>query len=229
MKAVCVIPHYNHFATVLTVAAGACRHLADVLVVDDGSTGIPEEFSARLAALGVKLIRHDRNLGKGAALLTAARELSADGVTHMIVIDADGQHDPEALPRFVAAAEAHPDAVIVGCRKADIIVGPLAIVIADSMFGEITPAMALAVAQSNAKRILIPFNHCDNIVVGMVENGAILHKGERVVPAREVSNSRSFSSNLYVESMYMSGGADAEGLAAAMAAAQKRTMSGYGS
>jgi hypothetical protein len=58
---------------------------------------------------------------------------------------------------------------------------------------------------------------------------AILHKGERVVPAREVGSSRNFSSNLYVESMYMSNGTDAEGLAAAMAAAQKRTMSGYGS
>ena len=59
------------------------------------------------------------------------------------------------------------NAVVVSSRKADIVIGPLAIVIADSMFGEITPAMALAVAQSNAKRILIPFNHCDNIVVGI--------------------------------------------------------------
>ena len=58
---------------------------------------------------------------------------------------------------------------------------------------------------------------------------ARLHKGERVVPAREVAASRNFSSNLYVESMYMSGGADAEGLASAMAAAQRRTLSGYGS
>ena len=57
---------------------------------------------------------------------------------------------------------------------------------------------------------------------------AVLHKGERVVPAREVS-SRNFSSNLYVESMYMNNGQDAAGLAAAMAAAQRRTMSGYGS
>ena len=57
---------------------------------------------------------------------------------------------------------------------------------------------------------------------------ARLHKGERVVPAREVNSSRNFSSNLYVESMYMNNGQDAEGLAAAMAAANKRTMSGYG-
>ena len=58
---------------------------------------------------------------------------------------------------------------------------------------------------------------------------AILHKGERVIPAREVAASRNFSSNLYVESMYMNNGQDADGLAAAMAAAQRRTMSGYGS
>ena len=58
---------------------------------------------------------------------------------------------------------------------------------------------------------------------------AVLHKGERVVPAREVAASRSYSSNLYVESMYMNNGQDAEGLAAAMAAAQRRTMSGFGS
>ena len=58
---------------------------------------------------------------------------------------------------------------------------------------------------------------------------AILHKGERVLPAREAGSSRNFSSNLYVESMVMNNGTDAAGLAAAMAAAQKRTMSGYGS
>ena len=57
---------------------------------------------------------------------------------------------------------------------------------------------------------------------------ARLHKGERVMTAREVS-SRSYNSNLYVESMYMNGGTDAAGLAAAMAAAQRRQMSGYGS
>ncbi|MCH5272650.1 MAG: DUF3842 family protein [Lachnospiraceae bacterium] len=59
------------------------------------------------------------------------------------------------------------NSVIVGCRRADIIVGPIGIVIADSLLGEVTPGMALAVAQSSAKRILIPFNHCDNIIVGI--------------------------------------------------------------
>jgi len=57
---------------------------------------------------------------------------------------------------------------------------------------------------------------------------ARLHKGERVVPAREVQ-SRSYNSNLYVESMIMNNGTDAAGLASAMAAAQQRQMSGFGS
>ena len=65
------------------------------------------------------------------------------------------------------AAATGENAVVVGCRKADVIIGPIGIVIADSLNGEITPAMALAVAQSNARRILIPFHHCDNTVVGI--------------------------------------------------------------
>lgn len=59
------------------------------------------------------------------------------------------------------------NAVVVCCRKADVIIGSIGIVIADSMLGEITPRMALAVAQSDARRILIPVNHCDNIVAGI--------------------------------------------------------------
>ena len=57
---------------------------------------------------------------------------------------------------------------------------------------------------------------------------AILHKGERVVPAREVGSSRNFSSNLYVENMNMNSGMDADGLAARIAAANRRTMAGFG-
>jgi hypothetical protein len=59
------------------------------------------------------------------------------------------------------------NAVVVGCRTADIIVGPVGIAIADSLLGEITPKMATVVGQSNAKRILIPINHCNNIIVGV--------------------------------------------------------------
>jgi hypothetical protein len=60
------------------------------------------------------------------------------------------------------------NAIVVGCRHADIIVGPIGIVIADAMFGEITPAMAIAVGQSKAVRIFVPVKQCDNIVAGVL-------------------------------------------------------------
>ena len=61
------------------------------------------------------------------------------------------------------------NAVVVNCRHADVIVGPIGIVIADALLGEITPAMAAAICQADAKRVLIPVNHCENFVVGVPE------------------------------------------------------------
>ena len=57
--------------------------------------------------------------------------------------------------------------VIVACRKADVIIGPIGIVVADSFLGEVTPNMALAVGQSDATRILIPMNRCKNLIAGV--------------------------------------------------------------
>lgn len=59
--------------------------------------------------------------------------------------------------------------VIVACRKADVIIGPIGIVIADALFGEITPGMAVAVGQADAVRILLPVNKCTNLVAGVSE------------------------------------------------------------
>ena len=56
--------------------------------------------------------------------------------------------------------------VVVACREADVIVGPIGILAADSLLGEITPAMAVAVGQSRATKLLLPVNQCKNIVVG---------------------------------------------------------------
>lgn len=57
--------------------------------------------------------------------------------------------------------------VLVACRKADIIIGPVGIVIADGLMGEITPTMAVAVGRADAARILIPINKCENMVAGV--------------------------------------------------------------
>lgn len=56
--------------------------------------------------------------------------------------------------------------VVVACRKADVIVGPIGILAADSLMGEVTPAMAVAVGQSEATKLLLPVSHCKNVVVG---------------------------------------------------------------
>lgn len=66
--------------------------------------------------------------------------------------------------------------VIVSCRKADVIIGPIGIVIADSLYGEITTQMAVAVGKADAVRILLPLNKCDNLVAGVqdVSTAAIL-------------------------------------------------------
>jgi hypothetical protein len=56
--------------------------------------------------------------------------------------------------------------VIVASRNADVIIGPVGIISADSLLGEVTPAMAVAIGQSKAKKLLLPVNLCNNIIVG---------------------------------------------------------------
>lgn len=105
--------------------------------------------------------------GVGKQLVAAIRSSFPD-----VEIMAVGTNSAAASAMLKAGAThtaSGENAVIVACRKADVIIGPLGIVIADAMYGEITPAMALAVAQSRARRILIPFDHCDNTVVGVAD------------------------------------------------------------
>lgn len=71
------------------------------------------------------------------------------------------------LKAGVTQAATGENAVIVGCRWADIIIGPIGIVIADALLGEVTPKMAAAVGSSEAKRILIPLNKCETLVAGI--------------------------------------------------------------
>lgn len=108
-----VIPVYNHSDTVRTVAEQALRRCDCVIVVDDGST---DPVQGCLKGLNVQMLRHHRNRGKGAAILTGAREAEKLGMTHIITIDADGQHDPEDLERFVPLILQAPEAIFVGKR-----------------------------------------------------------------------------------------------------------------
>ncbi|MDE7249144.1 MAG: DUF3842 family protein [Lachnospiraceae bacterium] len=105
--------------------------------------------------------------GVGKQLIAAMKQSMQN-----IVITAVGTNSAATSAMLKAGADfaaTGENAVVVACRKTDVIVGPVGIVIADALLGEITPRMAVAVAQSDAKRILLPFNHCNNIIAGVSE------------------------------------------------------------
>ncbi len=108
-----VIPVYNHAATLRQVVLGANKVHERVLVVDDGSTDGGADV---LRGLPVLVRRHKKNRGKGAAILTAARAARDLGMSHIVTLDADGQHDPEEIHRFLHLIPRHPEAVLVGKR-----------------------------------------------------------------------------------------------------------------
>ena len=112
-----VIPVYNHRRTLRQVVEGALRHNPLVLVVDDGST---DGGPTTLRGLPVRLVRLDGNQGKGAALRAGAQAAAAAGASHMITLDADGQHYTDDIPLFIAAVREAPHAVIVGRRNFNI-------------------------------------------------------------------------------------------------------------
>jgi len=113
----------------------------DILIIDAQGGGIGKQLVAAIKAdrPGDTILAVGANSVATAAMLKAGADRAATG----------------------------QNAVIVGCRKADVIVGPIGIVIADALLGEITPEMAAAVGQSAAKKILIPISHCDNYVAGV--------------------------------------------------------------
>jgi glycosyltransferase involved in cell wall biosynthesis len=109
MKFCAVIPCFDHAATIAAVAQSA-KFFCPVIVVDDGSTQpLPDLPGCTVIGLG-------GNFGKGAALRAGFQRAVELGFTHAITMDADGQHFAEDLPKFLAAASAQPEALIVGVR-----------------------------------------------------------------------------------------------------------------
>lgn len=111
-----LIPSYNTGAKLLETVDAALRHWHRVMVVVDGSTDGSGAALQRMATAEPRLSVIERavNGGKGAAVLDGLREAAAQGVTHALTMDADGQHDAASIPRFMALSAANPRAMILG-------------------------------------------------------------------------------------------------------------------
>lgn len=111
-----LIPSYNPGPAVLTTVQAARAQWPVVWVIDDGSNDGSTASLQELAASdpGLHLIVLPRNSGKGAAVLAGLEAAAAAGFTHVLTMDADGQHPAALIPDFMAASQAAPAAMILG-------------------------------------------------------------------------------------------------------------------
>lgn len=103
--------------------------------------------------------------GLGRQLVAAVKERFPE--IEVLTVGANSTATGAMLRAGADQAATGENAVLVASRRADVIMGPIGIVIADAMLGEITPVMAAAAGQSEAKRILLPVGQCDNIIAGV--------------------------------------------------------------
>lgn len=113
MNVAALIPAYREERFIADVVRRAREHVSWVLVIDDGSDDNTAEAAQ---AAGAEVIIHPENAGKGNALQTGLRDLVVRGFEYVMILDADGQHLPEEIPRFLEAAQSRGSKLIVGNR-----------------------------------------------------------------------------------------------------------------
>ena len=111
-----MVPHYNHHRQFERALDRFRQTGLPMVLVDDGSHAHSYEALAELASSEdwITLVRHGRNRGKGAAILSGIDAAAEHGYTHAVQIDADGQHDFDDLPKMLSAARAQPEAIVSG-------------------------------------------------------------------------------------------------------------------
>lgn len=114
---VAIIPAHNEDQTIGDIVAAtlAMPKVDGVVVVDDGSTDETADLAERA---GAKVLRGSSNLGKGPRLIEGQSHAFNAGASRVILLDADGQHDPADIPAFIKAANAAPEDLIMGNRAA---------------------------------------------------------------------------------------------------------------
>lgn len=116
MKKIAVIPAYNEKSQIKEVLEKTVNYVDQVLVVDDGSEFVISEMFRNFDRTRVKFLRHRINLGKGAALKTGCEAAIKLGADYIILMDADGQHRPEDIPRFIEKIEKDNSEIVFGSR-----------------------------------------------------------------------------------------------------------------
>jgi glycosyltransferase involved in cell wall biosynthesis len=221
---VVLIPVYDHEHAIGTVVAAVLRHDVPCMLVDDGSSPVCAQVLDQLAAAApgrVTLVRHAENRGKGAAVLTGFAQAAVHGYSHVLQIDADGQHCTGDIPAFLAAAAEHPCSIVCGypiydetvpavrlyCRYLTHVwvwINTLSLQIRDSMCGfrvyPVAPAIALAARQKIGARM----NFDTDILVRLFWDGLdVINLPTRVsYPSDGVSHFRLWLDNVLITRMH---------------------------
>ncbi len=219
-----MIPVYDHEHAIGAVVAAVLAHDLPCILVDDGCkpscARVLDELTANSPGR-VALARHLVNQGKGAAVMTGFAEAAKSGYTHLLQVDADGQHNAADIARFIELARQHPDTVIAGCPVYDesvpklrlyarylthvwVWINTLSFAIRDSMCGfrvyPVAAVEALAKRQSLGKRM----NFDTEVLVRLYWAGSpVINLPTRVsYPSDGVSHFMAFRDNALITRMH---------------------------
>lgn len=220
-----VIPVFNHEHAVGAVVGQVLEHALPCILVDDGSSHACAEVLDAIAAAApgrVMLERHAANRGKGGAVLTGFARAAADGYTHVLQVDADGQHDVGDIDRFLAAGRANPQAVVAGCPVYDesvpalrlyarylthvwVWINTLSFAIRDSMCGFRVYPVAPVLALAQRRRLGLRMNFDIEILVRLYWDGlAIVNLPTRVgYPSDGISHFKAWTDNVLITRLHV--------------------------
>ncbi len=219
-----VIPVYNHEHAIGKVLDQVLAHGLPCILVDDGSApGCAAVLDALAAAHPGRVVleRHAVNQGKGGAVLSGFARAAREGYTHVLQIDADGQHEVADIPRFLERAMAAPDAVIAGCPVYDasvpalrlyarylthvwVWINTLSLDIRDSMCGFRLYPLAPVVALMKKRKLGRRMNFDTDMIVRLYWAGvAVENLPTRVrYPLDGISHFRAFHDNVLISRMH---------------------------